>query len=532
MRCDVLIRNGMVYDGVSPAGRLADIAVADGKIVSIEPAQPQDKHAAPAPRDTTALRGRTIDATGLAIMPGFIDIHSHSDLAWFVWPNATSKLLAGVTTDVSGNCGLSGFPLAGETLARRRAEYGRYGLDINWATAAEYFARLEGSPCGVNRAVLVGHGNLRGVTIGYGNVPAAPDARAKMKTLLAEGMEAGAFGLSSGLIYAPGLWATADELADLVAVVRERGGFYASHIRDEHEHLLEAIEEFLGVLERTGCRGVVSHIKGADKWATVRARLDAARSAGVNVWADRYPYTASCTSLTALVLPGWAIEGKTQHVLARIANPRDRKRIIDEISARGEAFFENVKVINFSQPGLTELCGQSLAEVGRLLGKRPIEAALDLLVEDRLEPEAVHFCMSESEVAEIYRWPFVMVGSDYSARDALAPGEMCHPRAFGTPAAFLGRFVRELNVCDWPAAASKLATLAADMLGLADRGRIAPGCWADLVLLDPQAVADRATYRQPRQSPAGIECVLVNGQVAVESGRFTGAMAGKVLRKG
>ena len=527
---DVLITGGTVYDGVSSAGRVADVGIADGKIAFVSDiADPR----LAATRRGARPAGRVIDAAGLAVMPGFIDVHSHSDLAWLVWPNATSKLLSGVTTDVSGNCGESAFPLAGETLARSQAQVARHGLTIDWSSAAEYFARLDATPCGVNRAVLVGHGNLRGVTVGYGNEKATAAHVARMRELLTEGLDAGAFGMSTGLIYPPGIWADSDEIAALVEVVAARGGYYTSHIRSERETgLLDAIDEFIAVCERTGCRGLISHLKTAGMVEALHARIASARSRGVDVWADRYPYLASCTSLAAIVLPSWAVEGTTQQMLARLIDPRDRQRITDEIEARGTEFFDGVMVTSINRPGLAELSGKTLTEIGKLAGKPPMQAALDLLVEDRLGPEAVHFFMSEDELRVEYSWPFVMIGSDYSARDALVAGEMCHPRAFGTPARFLASYVRDAGVCDLPTAAKKLATMPADMLGLPDRGRLAAGCWADVVVFDPARIEDRATYQQPRVTPAGIEAVVVNGKLAVDGGKFTGAHAGQVLRKG
>lgn len=525
MNLDLVITGGTVYDGLSDVGCVADIGIAAGQIVAINPAE------AASARARCSVASRTIDATGRAVFPGFIDSHSHSDFTWLVWPNATSKLLTGYTTDVSGNCGFGAFPLAGETLARRQAEYERFGLDIHWRSAREYFDRMADSPCGVNRVVLVGHGNLRGVTVGYGNVKPDRAQLAKMKSLLAEGLDAGAFGLSTGLIYPPGIWADSDEIAALIDVVRDHDGYYTSHIRNEHDAVLESIDEFIGVLARTKARGLVSHLKTADVTDAVHQRFARAHERGLCVQADRYPYLAGCTGLSAMVLPNWAVEGTTQQILARLIDPADRKRIADDINPRGAAFFDSVMVTSFARPGLSALAGQSLTQIGRLMGKDPLTAALDLLVEDRLEPEAVHFSMDEAEVAQTYRWPFVMVASDYSARDALTPGDMVHPRAFGTPAEFLATFVRKHKVCDLPTAAKKLATMAADMVGLRDRGRIAVGCKADLVVFDPDRIASRATYQNPRVSPVGIDYVLVNGQVAVERGSYTGALAGEMLRK-
>lgn len=524
MELDVQIRGGTVYDGFSPAGTVADIGIAGGKIVSVTPS--------PAPAGTpTRNATRVIDAAGKAVMPGFIDIHTHSELALLVWPNGTSKLLAGVTTDVSGNCGSSPFPLSDEAKLRREDDWAKYDLEVDWDSPAGYFERVEASPCGVNRAVLVGHGNLRAVVLGYDNVPAGPADIDRMKSLLAEGLQAGAFGMSTGLIYPPGMWGNVDEIAALAEVVAEHDGYYTSHIRDERFELLESIDEFIEVISRSRCRGLVSHLKAADKIEPLRERFERARDRGLQLFADCYPYTASCTSLAAMVLPKWAVEGKASDRLARLHDGDARGRIVQEVGARGGEFFDSVRVIDFAKSDLLHLAGKSLTEVGQLLNMPPVEAAIYLLIEDKLQTEAIHFVMTEEEKRAIFSWPFVMVGSDYSARDALVPGEMVHPRAFGTSAAFLGKYVRDMGVCDWPMAARKLASMQADMLGLSDRGRLAPGCWADVVVFDPQTIADRATYTMPRQTPTGVEHVLVNGVVAVANGEFTGALAGHVLRR-
>jgi len=535
MKLDMLIRGGVVYDGVSQSGWLGDVGVRDGRIVLPAAA---GRPGATAGFATGVQATRTIDATGLAVFPGFIDIHTHSEIAWLAWPNATSKLMSGCTTDVAGNCGGGAFPMAGEVRARRQADWDKHGLKIDWTDAAGYFARLEATPCGVNRAVLVGHGNLRGVTVGYGNARPTPQEMSRMRERLAEGLRAGAFGMSTGLIYPPGIWADAEEITALVRVVAEHGGFYSSHIRGEGETLLEAVDEYMAALEAARCRGVLSHVKtaGRKNWHKIdalRERFEAARARGLQVLADRYPYTATCTGLSAMLLPRWAVEGTRRQVVARLKTPAERQRIEQEIRSGPDyaTIFDDILVIQFRGRGFEALCGKSLTQIGRLRGQDPLSAALDLLVEDGLGPEAVHFCMSEDNLCEIYRWPWTIVGSDYSARDAFSPGEMCHPRAFGTPAAFLGHFVRERKVCDLPTAARKLATMAADLLGLHDRGRIAAGCWADLVVLDPSTIADRATYQEPCQTPVGIHHVLVNGVPAVENGRYTGALAGHVLRK-
>jgi len=293
MSLDWTIRGGTLLDGESGLRR-GDLKIRDGRIEQVAAQLP------PGALD--------LDAGGQTVAPGFIDIHCHSELSAFVFPRAESKVLSGVTTDVSGNCGASPFPMVGEFRERRQAEFAPYGLKINWESAREFFARAEASPCSINRAVLAGHGALRAAVVGYADRPASAEDRRRMRKLLAEALDEGAFGLSSGLIYPPGCYAGVDELADLSRVVAGAGGFYSSHIRDEGAGLVDAIDEFLAVVRQAGVRGQVSHLKasGAANWPKMGEairRLRAARAAGLAVTADRYPYLASMTDLDSLMLP-------------------------------------------------------------------------------------------------------------------------------------------------------------------------------------------------------------------------------------
>jgi len=521
------IRGGSLLD--ESGLRRADLAVSGGRIIRIEP------YLNPGPSD--------LDAAGLVVAPGFIDIHCHSEFSALVYPRAESKVLAGVTTDVSGNCGASPFPLVGEFRDNRRAEWAHHGLVLDWESAAEFYERAEASPCAVNRAFLAGHGALRAAVVGYADRPTDGRERRRMRRLLDEALDAGAFGLSSGLIYPPGCYADVEELADLARGVAAVGGYYTSHIRDEGGELIEAIEEFLEVCRRAGVRGQLSHLKasGAANWpktAEAIRRLRAAREQGLAVTADRYPYLASMTDLDSLILPNWAVAGGRQEELARLSDQTTRRRLAEEIRARHpEAdYFGRILVASVSPDGPQDAVGRNLQELADAAGRDPLEVAFDLIIAHDTRATATYFSMSEENLRDILAEPYVAIGSDASLRNLPADGEiarggLAHPRAYGTPARFLGTYVREQKLMDWPEAVRRLTSLPADVVGLKNRGRLVPGTWADLVIFDRDSIADRATYERPAVAPAGIRDVFVNGERVVADGRHTGALPGRVLKR-
>ncbi len=509
----------------------ADVLLRDGRIRRIAP------DLEPAAAD--------LDAAGLVLSPGFIDIHCHSGFAALVYPRAESKVLAGVTTDVSGNCGASPFPLVGEFRTRRQAQWQRHGLTLDWQSAAEYFDRAEASPCSINRALLAGHGAIRAAVLGYADRPASADERARMRRLLVEALDAGAWGLSSGLIYPPGCYADVDELADLARCAADAGALYASHIRNEGDTLLEAIDEFLEVVRRSGVRGQLSHLKasGAANWEKMPEairRLRDARSAGLAVTADRYPYLASMTDLDSMLLPNWAVEGGREEELARLADPSTRRRLAADIRRRHPEpdYFERILIASVGGRGPQDVVGKALHRLADADGRDPIDVAFDLIIEHEAQVSATYFSMSEENLRDILAEPYVAVGSDAALRrlpdlaGGKAPRSLSHPRAYGTTGRFLGTYVREAGLMDWQEGVRRLTSLPADILGLADRGRLLEGAWADLVVFDRDAVGDRATYQRPWVTPAGIRHVFVGGELVVTDGRHTGAMPGRVLRRG
>ncbi len=530
------IRGGTLVGVDPPAGTSssgtscrADLAIEGARIARIAP------HLGPAPRD--------LDVSGLAVAPGFIDIHCHSEFAALVYPRAESKVLAGVTTDVSGNCGASPFPLVGQYRARRQAEWEPHGLVLDWTSAEEYFSRAASAASSVNRALLAGHGALRAAVMGYAGRSADAEERRRMRELLAEALDAGAFGLSSGLIYPPGCYADARELADLAAVAADAGGYYASHIRSEGDGLLAAVEEFLDVVRRSGARGQLSHLKAAGpanwpKAGEAVARLRRAREEGLVVTADRYPYLASMTDLDSMLLPPWAVEGGTEAELARLADPATRRRLVDEVHRAhpDPAYFERIRIASVSPGADQNASGRSLRRLAEEVGVDPVEVGLDLVLEHRGHVSAIHFSMSEENLRAVLAEPYVAIGSDSGLRGLPTGGlpqgrSLPHPRAYGTPGRFLGTYVREEGLMPLEEGVRRLTRLPADVLGLADRGRLAEGGWADLVVFDPARIADQATYEHPWATPAGIEHVFVNGEPVVTNGAHTGATPGRLLMR-
>ncbi len=522
---DLVIANGLVADGSGGPLRRADVAVKGDRIRVVGPINLD--HAA-----------RVVDASGRVVAPGFVDIHTHSDSTPFLDPFAASKVFDGVTTEVAGNCGFSPFPMLGEMRERRQGALAKAGWDIDWTDAAEYFQHYRSAPKLNNRAFLVGHGAVRASVVGYAARPAAPEELARMKDEVAKAMDQGAFGLSSGLIYPPGCYAPTSELIALARVVGEKGGYYATHIRGEGDSLESAIEEALAIGREAEVPVQIAHLKtsGRRNWRKIDWLEETLRRAigeGQDVLCDRYPYVASSTGLSAS-LPDWAHDGGRQAALARLRDPAERRRIVGELNAEyDDEYWRSLLIAETHKKQNKPMQGQTVAALADQAGKPAPEFVIDLLLEENLTVQIVQFSMNEDNLKRIYRWPFVMVASDAGAKSLAGrlSGGAPHPRAFGTFCRALGKYSREEKVFSLPEAIRRMTALPADRIGLADRGRIAPGCYADIVVFDPDHVQDRATFEQPHQYSAGIEHVFVNGEAAIREGRLTGAMAGRLLTR-
>lgn len=518
---------------VAAQGETRTVGVRDGRIVL------NDTLCSDTPPDAR----RVIDANGAALCPGFIDIHAHSDYAALYAPTALSKVLAGYTTELNGNCGMGAFPLQGPMLDYRQAEYAPYGLTIDWHTVDEYFDRCAARPMALNQGLLLGQGTLRGSICGFDNRPATAEEKRAMRDHVVHAMERGCYGMSTGLVYAPGSFASRGEILLLAEIVAHYGGLYASHLRSESDTLSEALDEFLSVCEHTLCRAQYSHIKAAGprnwhKVKEVRQRMDAARARGVELYGDRYPYNASCTDLATILLPNDALSGGPAAIVERLRDRDTRaelkRRIIEreQIDVDGPGWYDRVMISAVHDPALRPAEGRTLAKWAAQSNHEgdPLDAAFDLVITDGALTYAIHFSMSDENLREILSWSDVMIGSDACIRDKV--GDACddhpHPRAFGTPARVLGQFARDAGLIDLVTAIHKQTGMPADVMRLKNRGRIRNGYAADLVVFDPDTIADRATYESPAQTPAGIKWVIINGTVVAEpNGDNTASPTGK-----
>jgi N-acyl-D-amino-acid deacylase len=524
---DKVIKDATILDGTGKAPRRGDVGITGDTITAIG--------------DISGERGRiVIPASGLYLCPGFIDIHTHSDGRILTCPTADSRVYQGITTEVTGNCGSSVAPLREVDIKNEQEEFGESGNRSDWTDVASYFSRLERTGISVNHALLLGQGRLRKNVIGLEDRKLTADELKNVLRAVEEGMDCGAFGISTGLEYAPGIYTPAEEIASMARAVARRGGLYATHLRNEGSGLLEAINEAVTVGRETGVRVQISHLKAAGRsnWNKQRAALgliDKARSAGIDVSADAYPYTAYSTSLSIL-LKAWVREGGTKALLRRLRSRDSRRRIRREVTERvGESPGDfDLIVINSTKSERNRVAiGKNLVEIGEMWKVEPVDALLRLLEEEGTEVDFVGHGMEAGNVEMVLSHPAVMIGSDGSsmAGKGKAVEARPHPRSYGTCPRVLGYYVRERKLFDLSTAVKKMTGMPARQLGLTDRGRIGRGMKADLVIFDGAKVRDKATFERPHQYPDGIKHVLVNGILVIENGKHTGARAGKVLRK-
>lgn len=526
---DFIIRNAMVMDGSGQPAFEANVAIEGGKIAAVGAVDGEAE--------------RIIDGSDLVLAPGFIDMHSHTDAGLFVDPRAESKITQGVTLEVCGNCGFSSAPCLDEAgRAELESWRKRHDVDEDWSTMGEFLSAYEKRPIAINIATLVGHCNLRAAVVGLADREATPDEIARMRQLAAESMQEGAFGISTGLIYAPGCFADTSELVEVTKGVQPYGGFYASHIRSERDKLEEAVEEAIAIGRGAGVPVEIAHHKacGSSNWGKVKSTLEMIRKArgeGIEVTADQYPYTACATSLSVL-LPHWAHDGGDKAMLDRIRNQRDELLAHLNSASKGGEFgshgdWSSVLISSVRTDKNRSCEGKTLAQIAEERGRTGAETVLDLLEEEEGGVSMVQFAMCEEDIATVMQDANTMVGSDASAR--AITGEHVsgkpHPRAFGTFTRVLGHYVREKRVIPLEFAIRKMTSMAAEKLGIRDRGSISVGNWADIVVFNADEVKDTATYGNPHQRSTGIEYVFVNGKLAVEHGELTGELAGKVLRR-
>jgi len=531
MAWSLLIRNGAVIDGSGAPGVAADVALEGDRIAAVGP-------------NLAGHAERTIDAKGLMVAPGFIDIHSHSDLVYDKCPGAESKVRQGVTTEVVGMCGFSPGPIAPGREQAVRDWVGGIGNKppVSWHSFGEYLDYLRGLGTSVNVVQFVGHGALRLATVGGDNRPATADEQKQMERLLAEGLDAGAWGYSTGLVYAPSVYASTEELIALAKSMASRGGHYFSHVRGEAGTLERAYEEAIRIGEQGGVRVQIAHVKasGRENWGKMERALrmiSDARARGVDVMGDVYPYPAGSTKMDNL-LPAWMHDGGTAKLLERLADPKARERAIADCLIGGERWgtgsgsygWDEVMVATCSRP---ELAGKNLAELARLTGREPAHAMMDLVLSERAGVSMVGFSQSEENVAIASADPHTMIGSDslsLHSGPGPHPGKP-HPRSYGTFPRVLGVYCREKRLFSWETAVHKMTGMPAGKLGMKNRGLLKAGYAADLALFDPRTVRDEATFPDPHRHPVGIPYVVVNGQVVVDGPRYNAVPAGRVLTR-
>jgi N-acyl-D-amino-acid deacylase len=531
---DILIINGHIIDGMGNPHFRANIGIKDGVIQEIG--------------KITSEADTVIDAKGLIVSPGFIDIHTHSDLTLLANPKAESKIRQGVTTEVIGNCGFSAAPIRKASLEhiKKFLEFLKLGAEINWDwfSFADYLNKLEKSMPAVNVAPLVGHGTIRVNVMGFENRQPTNSELEEMKELLSNAMKDGAFGLSSGLGYAPACYADTSELIELCKIVAKYGGIYATHIRDEADGIIEAAMEAIQIGERAGLPVEISHYKpeGRKNWGKVGECIqiiENAQKRGVNVTYDVYPYIAGEAPITHVCfIPPWVQEGGIEQTIERLKNPQVREKIKIEAKEKGWkecllniATWDDI-LISFSKRE-KNLQGKKLSEIADLKGMEPYDVLFDLLIKEKGAVNMCVFVMNEDTISAMIKNRFGMIGSDgmsvspYGVFSRTRP----HPRYYGTFPRFLGKYVRQDNILTLEEAIRKITSMPAQKLGLRNRGLIKEGFYADIVIFDSKTVIDKATFFDPHQYPEGIKYVLVNGKIIVEDGKHTEVRAGKVLRK-
>jgi len=527
---DIVIKGGEVYDGAGGEPVKADVAIAGDEIVRIGQIEASQAR-------------RLIDASGQAVAPGFINMLSWSTESLIADGNSQGEIRQGVTTQIMGE-GSSMGPLTPAMRERMIKEQGDIKYAIEWTTLAEYLQFLEKKGVSQNVASFLGATTLREYAIGLEDKPPTPEQLDLMRHLVRQEMEAGALGIGSSLIYAPAYYAKTEELIELCKVAAEYQGKYISHLRNEGKQLLDSVDELIRISREANIPAEIYHLKasGESNWPKmdqVIARVEAARNEGLKITADMYTYIAGSTGLDACV-PLWAQSGGPEEMRKRFKNPNIRRRILREMEGGTpvwEGFLqsvgspERILLVEFKNEKLKPLQGKTLAEAALQRKSRPAETILDLMSEDESRVGAVYFMMSEENVKKQIALPWVSFGSDGASMgtEGVFLKSSTHPRSYGNFARLLGKYVREKRVISLPEAIRKLTSLPAQNLGIERRGVIKEGSFADIVVFDPQTIRDRATFDKPHQYAAGVNYVLVNGQVVLDNGRHTGARAGRAV---
>jgi N-acyl-D-amino-acid deacylase len=529
---DLIIQNGRIMDGTGNPWYSGDIGIANGRIVAVG-------------RLRAGLARRVLDARGLVVAPGFIDMLGQSETALLIDNRSLSKLAQGITTEITGEGG-SIAPQNAFTIREAQPLLDAYHLKIDWATLDDYWMRLEKKGTPINIGTYVGAAQVREAVLCDENRAPSPAELEKMKALVEQAMRQGALGLSTALIYPPGHYAKTEELIELAKVAAQYGGIYATHMRSEGLNEVAAVREALRIGQEAHLPVEIFHLKvsgknRAGKMVEIVRMIQEARDSGQDVTADMYPYLAGATAL-ASSLPPWVAEGGMARLLERLRDPAVRQRIRSEMSATGERTWENlyldaggapgVMVSSVVNPELKQYTGKTVAEIAALQKKDPLDALFDFILSDRGLSGALYFIASEEDLQTGLRQPWTSIGLD--ANELSLDGPLfephTHPRAFGSMARFLGHYVRDLQLLPLEQAIRKITSLPAQRERLTGRGLIKEGFWADITIFDPGSIIDKATYTEPAQLAQGVKWVIVNGQIAFEEGKLTGAMSGQGLK--
>jgi len=526
---DAIIRGGTVYDGTGRAPVKADVGIKGDRIAAVG-------------NLSRATAPTIIDANGLAVAPGFINMLSHSETSWLVDDRSLSELRQGVTTQIFGESSMG--PLSDEMKKRRSESQGDIKFKIEWTTLAEYLNYLEKRGISQNVASFIGAPTIREYVIGLEDKPPTPAQLEQMRELVRREMEAGALGITTALIYPPAFFAKTDELIELCKVAAKYKGKYTAHMRSEGAQLIEAVEETIRISREAGLPAEIYHLKasGKDNWPKmdqVIKMIEDARRKGVKISADMYTYPAGGTGLDAS-LPPWVFDGGREAAYKRLRDPVTREKVAQAVRTPTNEW-ENLYLLSgspdrillasFRNDKLKPLTGKTLAEVAKMRGKDPIETIMDLLLEDGSRIGTIYFLMSEDNIRKQIRQPWVSFGSDAAsiAAEGVFLKSSAHPRTYGNFARLLGKYVRDEKVISLTEAVRRLTSLPATNLGLKDRGLLRKGMFADVVIFDPQTIADRATFENPHQYSVGVRDVFVNGQLVLKSGEHTGTKPGKAL---
>lgn len=527
---DVIIRGGTVYDGSGGRPRKADVGIKGDKVVAIGDLR-------------LAKAALIVDAAGMAVAPGFINMLSWSTESLIVDPRSLGELKQGVTTQIMGE-GWSMGPLNDRMKKQMKDDQGDLKFDIEWTTLAEYLQFLEKRGVSQNVASFVGATTIRMYVLGEEDKQPTPDQLQQMRDLVRREMEAGALGIGSSLIYAPAFYAKTEEMIEMCKVAAEYKGKYISHMRSEGNRLVEAVEELLRISREAKIPAEIYHLKaaGQDNWAKmdkVLAMVEAARKSGMKITADMYTYPAGATGLDASI-PPWSLGGGYPELFKRIKDPATRKRILDEMRTPSDKW-ENLRLaagsperlllVGFKNDKLKPLTGKTLGEVARMRGTDPENTILDLMIEDGSRVGTVYFLMNEDNIKKQIKYPWVSFGSD---AESMAPeGAFLksnpHPRAYGNFARLLGKYVRDEKIISLEEAIRRLSSLPATNLGLDRRGLLKKGYFADVVIFDPATIADKATFDNPHQFAVGVRDVFVNGVQELKNGEHSGKFAGRAL---